>query len=89
MKNLKELLQEKGEIWFLIDEKDKKKFLRFAKDNGCKWVGNKEINLDEDDCWSIVGISKNLIMGNIGASIAYLSKSKPERIKFADYFTKL
>jgi hypothetical protein len=89
MKKLKELLQEKGEIWFLIDEKDKKDFLRFAKDNGCKWVSGEEINVNEDDCWSIVGISKGFMIGNIGASIAFLSKSKAERIKFADYIAQL
>lgn len=88
MKNLKELLQEKDEIWFLLDDENKRDFLRFAKENGCKWVGNKGINLDEDDCWSIVGINKNFIMGNIGASIAFLSKSKPKRIKFADFLAK-
>lgn len=88
MKSLKELLQERDEVWFLLDDENKKDFLCFAKDNGCKWVDGKEINIKENDCWNIVGISRDYVLGNVGASVAYLNKNRPERISFADYLAE-
>lgn len=88
MKNLKELLQEKEGVWFLLDDENKKDFLRFAKGNGCKWVNGDEINVEEDTCWSIVGIDNKFIMGNVGASVAFLSKNHPDKISFADYLAE-
>ena len=47
MQNFKEVLGGK-EVWFEIEPKERKEFLQWAKDLGCIWANNDEINPDKE-----------------------------------------
>ncbi len=48
MKGVKEILNGDKRVWFLVEDKDFKSFLKFARDNGCKWLNGDEILVDND-----------------------------------------
>ena len=51
----------KEEIWFCVDKKDWKRFLKFAKDNGCKWLNGEEINPETDNCGFHMSIQNHIL----------------------------
>ena len=85
MKNIKEILENDDCVWFVINENDRKEFLEYAKDNGCKWLDGSEINLSKDKCGFCMGIRKNLTMGVV-PMFSWVKKenTKPTIIKFKD-----
>lgn len=66
MKNLMELLKRGKYIWVHMEPKQRKGFLKFAKDNGFKWFTGKEISVDED-CWLTVAMFDDMTIANIPA----------------------
>ena len=85
MRDLKELLREKGEIGFILDEDERSDFLRFAKANGFKWLNGKEIK-EDDDCFFHVAVSENYTIANISAMCFIKNKRRPAfRMKFKDF----
>ena len=50
MSKLKEMLEQEGEIGFILERDECRKFLRFAKVNGFKWINGQEIQ-ESDDCF--------------------------------------
>ncbi len=84
MKRVKDLLKKDEQIWFFIDdEKQKKNFLKWAKQNGCRWE-DKEINVEKDNCGTFMGIDKNLILGYVGGHCWFESSNSPRKIKWVD-----
>ena len=47
MQNVKELCGKDKCVWFEVKPKDGSKFLRWAKDLGCKWANGREIDENE------------------------------------------
>ena len=88
MKKLSELLKEEERVRFLIDDENKKDFLNFATQYGCKWVGGEEININEDKCGYIMDIDRTLSIGRIGTTCAFMGKNQPIKINFADYLAE-
>lgn len=41
LKNLEEVFKERDHIWFEIDDEEQYAFFNWAKENGCKWVSEK------------------------------------------------
>ena len=66
MKNLMELLKTEKCVWVHMEPKQRRVFLKFAKDNGFKWFTGKEISVDED-CWLTVAMFDNMTIANIPA----------------------
>ena len=62
MKTLSELLQNEKSIWFKVDKKYRKQFLKFAKENGCKWMNGDEIKLKNNISYCM-GISSEYRLG--------------------------
>lgn len=66
MEKLIELLNKENYIWAHIERKQRQKFLKFAKDNGFKWINGNEIYLN-DDCWLVVAMFADRTIANIPA----------------------
>ena len=79
-KELKKLLK-RGIVWFDIPEENKKRFLRFAKFNGCKWINGDTIYPETDICSCHMAITKDLTIGYVSA-MCWCSKNKPHIEKF-------
>ena len=60
----------KDQVWFRVETKDGKKFLEFAKNNGCIWISGKEINPKSDHCGPFMGMGKGFI-GYIPCTVLY------------------
>ena len=66
----------KDEIWFIVDPQDGERFLQFAKDHGCVWVNENEINPKTDRCGYHMGMG-NYHIGYVAAMIwGYCAKHK-------------
>lgn len=85
MKTLKEIIGRDKHVWFYVEEEDKKRFLKFAKVNGCVWINGAEINVKEDSCSHFMGITQNCKLGFIAVQ-CWLMKGKDvaRKIKFKD-----
>lgn len=82
MEKLKEILEKERHLWFSVKPEDYKKFFLFAKQNGFKWVGGKEINPDSDEYGHFMGISADLLMGYVPAMCWFYAKDKIIKINF-------
>lgn len=67
MLDLKELLKQEKEIWFKVEKCDKVKFLKFFKEQHCKWINGKEIDIKNDKITPFMGINSNLELGFVSA----------------------
>lgn len=87
MKNFKKLLNEKGQIWLSVNEKNKLDFFNFVKNLGCVWIDGKDINPTKDKCGYHMGISNNLKIGYV-ASICWVANKNndPIKIDFNDVY---
>ena len=85
MKNLSDLLKNKKQIWFFIDDDKnlKKAFLMWAKQNGCAW-NNAPIFPQTDHCSVFMGIDSSLTLGYVGAHCWFLAKNASKKINFKD-----
>ena len=85
MKTLKEILKKDKHLWFFVEDEDKKKFLKFAKDNNCKWINGEEINVKEDNCTHFMGINQYCKLGFIAVQCWVMKgKNEARKIKFKD-----
>lgn len=66
MTKLTELLEKKNYIWVNIKPKQRRRFLKFAKNNGFKWFTGNEILLN-GDCYFVVAMFKDMTIANIPA----------------------
>ncbi len=82
MKKLKEILNKEKHLWFYVKPQDFKKFLLFAKQNGCKWIGGGEISPDNDECGHFMGINTDLQMGYVPAMCWFYAKDKIRKVEF-------
>ncbi len=64
--NIMELLQKEEKIWVNIKPIQRREFLKFAKDNGFKWINGDEISLN-DGCWLVVAMFVDRTITNIPA----------------------
>lgn len=85
MLSVKEVLGKDKHVWFSVRESEKKRFLKWAKDNGCVWISKEEIIPHKKLCGNFMGISNDLNIGRVSAMCWCLSKDKNLRkIKFED-----
>ena len=84
MENLEKLLKENEQIWFKVDDDQKKDFLRWAKLNNCSW-GDREIVPEKDCCGNLMGIGKNLVIGYVGGLCFFGATNAPLKINFKDF----
>ncbi len=86
MKKLKDLLKDNEQVWFQIedDRNQKQAFLKWAKQNGCKW-SNKAIIQENDDCGIFMAIDKNLNLGYMGGHCWFEAKNPPKKICFKGF----
>ena len=83
MQNLKILCGKENWAWFEIQPKDGKKFLKWAKDLGCKWINGKEIDVNQKVEFFHFSISKDGKLSYIPA-FAWVN----ERGRFKNYVCK-
>lgn len=72
----------KEEVWFRVEKNDYKRFLQFAKDNGCVWINNKDINPETDVCGHFMGMY-NYYIGYISSMIYCKYHEEKKVIDFA------
>ena len=70
---LKYLLKDNKEVVIILNENNRKQFLRQAKEEGFKWIGDKDIQ-ENDECSFHMLINENYFIANI-STMTYL-KSK-------------
>lgn len=70
---LKDLLKDKEEVVIELNENNRQRFLKQAKYEGFKWIGNKDIQ-ENDECAFHISINKDWYIGNI-STMCYI-KSK-------------
>lgn len=85
MKTLEQLLKRDKHIWFSILDEEKEQFLKFAKDNGCKWMSGDEIKPKADNCGYHMGINSKKQMGFVSMWCWFANpNNKPRKIIFKD-----
>ena len=47
MQNFKDVCGSNKSVWFEIQPNESKKFLKWAKDLGCKWINGEEIDVNQ------------------------------------------
>ena len=67
MKSIKQILKNNKHVWFFVEDEDKKDFLKFAKENNCKWINGEEIDVENHNCGHFMGITNDLKMGFISS----------------------
>ena len=80
MKTLDELFADKEvkRVWFYIRREEQAEFLRFAKDNGCRWIDGTEIDLEGGAC-NFMGINRERKTGQISV-VAWMCCTDPTSI---------
>ena len=85
MKTLKQILKNQKHIWVSIEEIEKTEFLKYAKEQGCRWLDGSEIDPDEDNCGYHMGIRNDLTIGFVlGLCWCMNQNNKPKKIIFKD-----
>ncbi len=85
MSKLEELLEKEGEIGFVLGQNERRKFLRWAKSNGLKWMNGEEIK-ETDDCFFHMVVSKDKTIANISTLCWIKDKGYPSRrVIFKDF----
>ena len=65
MELLKEMLRKSDQVWFNVNNEKVKDFLKFAKNNGCKCINGKEIDVNHDICGFHMGVSRDFKLGYV------------------------
>lgn len=71
---LKDLLKDKKEVIIVLDEDNRKLFLKQAKDEGFKWISNKNIQ-NNDGCFFHMLINNSGYIANI-STMCYVKSNK-------------
>ena len=84
MKKLEELLEKENKIGLMLAQNERKKFLRWAKANGLKWMNGGEIK-ETDDCFFHMVVSKYKTIANISGLCWIKDNNYPScRIEFQE-----
>ncbi len=70
---MKDLLKDKKEVMIVLDENNRKQFLRQAREEGFKWNSKKEIQ-ETDECSFHILISDSGYISNISTMCYVKSK---------------
>ena len=86
MKNLKDYLEHQENIWIdIYSKEDFTLFLQYAKENGCTWGHNKEIDPLKDKCNYYMSINNQLQLSFVPAYCWYIKASNsPQKYKFRE-----
>ena len=85
MAKLEELLEKEGKIGFTLERNECKKFLKWAKANGFKWMNGEEIK-ETDDCFLHMVVNRNKTIANISGLCWSINKGHPAcRLNFKDF----
>ena len=88
MQNYKDVCESKECVWFEINPKVSKKFLKWAKDLGCVWINGEEIEPNKGTDFFHLSIDRNGNLATVPIS-AWVSKQpefkKIERRDFRYY----
>lgn len=83
MKNLKEILKNDKEVWFVLKDNQKKDFLNWAKNNGLVWINKNQIDVEKDDCYYHMAVNNSKKeIANINAHCFFTEKEKPKIVYF-------
>ena len=82
MKNLKEILGKDKGLLFYVKPQKAKKFLLYAKTNGCRWVNGQQISIGEDYCGHFMAIDQNLRIGYVSAMCWHYGDSSLKKLNF-------
>lgn len=83
MKNLKEILKNDKEVWFVLKDNQKKDFLNWAKNNGLVWINKNQIDVEKDDCYCHMAVNNSKKeIANINARCFFTEKEKPKIVYF-------
>ena len=80
MQNFKDVCGSNKSVWFEIQPNESKKFLKWAKDLGCKWIDGKEIDVNQKVAFFHFSITKDGELAYVPA-IAWVK----EKHKFNHY----
>lgn len=82
MSRLEEFL-ESGDVWFSVT--DKKRFLEWAKEQGCVWLNGNEID-PEGECFYHMSVHRDKKIANVAMYVWFAEqfKSKPKYV-FEDF----
>lgn len=75
MPKISELLQD-GDVWFSL--RDKKKFLTWAKEQGCTWQNGKEID-PEGDCLFHMAVHTDKTIANVAMQVWFAGQFEGKR----------
>ncbi len=70
---MKDLLKDKKEVVVVLNENNRKQFLRQAKKEGFRWKGDKEIQ-ENDECFFHILVSDGGYISNISTMCYVKSK---------------
>ena len=88
MKRVEELLakeewNKENSIWFEVYPEDEKEFLKYAKENGCKWLNGEEIDLEKVHGGYHMSISKKLTLAFVPYfAWGYYKEKRDKALKF-------
>lgn len=88
MSKLGEMLNETGEVWFIIGggKYDRRRFLYWAKKQGLKWWPKKREIKKSDECFFHMAVKQDKTIANIPAICVKHSKNKPKYVlEFKDF----
>lgn len=87
MKNLKEILKNDKEVWFVLKDNQKKDFLNWAKNNGLVWINRKQIDVEKDDCFYHMAVNNSRKeIANINARCFFTEKEKTRVVYFDEVY---
>ena len=87
MKNLKEILKNDEEVWFVLKDNQKKAFLNWAKNNGLVWINNNQIDVEKDNCYYHMAVNNSKKeIANINARCFFTEKEKPRVVYFDEVY---
>jgi len=80
---IKELLKEKNEIIIVLNESNKKSFLKQAKSENFKWISGDEID-ENNDCFFHILVKNDLTIANLSTMVLVQSNefNQVERIEY-------
>ncbi len=87
MKNLKEILKNDKEVWFVLKDNQKKDFLNWAKNNGLVWINKNQIDVEKDDCYCHMAVNNSKKeIANINARCFFTEKEIPKIVYFDEVY---
>ena len=87
-KNYQQVCGGEKSIWFLVEFSDGKRFLQWAKDLGCVWIGGKKINPNKKTQFLTIAMNSDGTIANVPAFCHCVKELKNvKRVNFSDIKT--